>query len=81
MRSVSGELTEDPQVIVEKLYKLANKHDIEFQGDHEKGFAKGKGFNVEYVVEGTMCTLTVTKKPMLIPWSLVERQLEKLFNS
>ncbi|MCG8535061.1 MAG: hypothetical protein MI808_08185 [Pseudomonadales bacterium] len=80
-RSVSGELKEDPRKIVEKLYELADKHDVEFTGDHEKGFAKGKGFHVEYVVEGTMCTLTVTKKPMLVPWALVERQLEKLFNS
>jgi len=58
----------------------SKKHDVEFSGDVEKGYAKGKGFHVEYVVLGESCTLTVTKKPMLIPWSLVEHQLEKLFN-
>lgn len=79
-RSVTGQLKEDPQEIVQKLYKLAKKHDIEFEGDTCTGFAKGKGFHVEYTVEGTECTLTVTKKPMLIPWSLVEAQLEKLFS-
>jgi len=80
-RSVTGELKENPDVIVQKLYKMAQKHDVEFQGDSATGFAKGKGFHVEYKVEGTMCTLTVTKKPMLIPWALVESQLEKLFNN
>lgn len=80
-RSVTGQLKEDPAEIVERLYKLAHKHDIEFQGDTVKGYAKGKGFHVIYEVAGLSCTLTVTKKPMLIPWGLVENQLEKLFNN
>ena len=80
MRSVTGELPEDPQVIVDKLHELADHHNIEFKGDIESGYAKGKGFNIEYVVNSTQCTLTVTKKPLLIPWCLVENQLEKLFN-
>ncbi len=80
-RSVTGELKEDPKLIIEKLYHLAGKHDVEFEGDDEKGYAKGKGFHVNYVIVGTSCTLTVTKKPLLIPWTLVEHQLEKLFNS
>ena len=78
-RSVTGELPIAPEIIVEKLKELAVKHDVEFAGDIEKGFAKGKGFHVEYVVRGTRCTLTVTKKPLLIPWALVEAQLHKLF--
>lgn len=79
-RSVTGRLKEDPKVIVERLVRLADKHDVEFEGDSENGFAKGKGFHVEYIVIGESCTLTVTKKPLLIPWALVESQLEKLFN-
>lgn len=78
-RSVTGELPIGADVIVEKLRELAVKHDIEFCGDVDKGYAKGKGFHVEYVVRGTSCTLTVTKKPLLVPWSLVEAQLHKLF--
>lgn len=79
-RSVTGELPIEAEVIVEKLRELAVKHDIEFSGDVETGYARGKGFHVEYVVVGMRCTLTVTKKPLLIPWSLVESQLHKLFN-
>jgi hypothetical protein len=80
-RSVTGELKDDPGLIVERLHKLARKHDIEFKGDSLQGYAKGKGFHVEYAIEGVSCTLTVTKKPLLVPWSLVESQLEKLFNA
>ncbi len=79
-RSVTGDLPMGVEVILVKLRKLAVKHDIEFNGDTEKGYARGKGFHVEYVVVGSQCTLTVTKKPLLIPWSLVESQLHKLFN-
>lgn len=79
-RSVTGELPISADVIVDKLKELAVKHNIEFSGDVDKGYAKGKGFHVEYVVKGTSCTLTVTKKPLLVPWSLVEAQLHKLFN-
>lgn len=78
-RSVTGELPIGAEVILEKLEKLAVKHDIEFSGTTEKGYAKGKGFHVEYVIVGSSCTLTVTKKPLLVPWALVESQLHKLF--
>lgn len=78
-RSVTGELPVAADVILEKLQELSVKHNIEFSGDVEKGYAKGKGFHVEYVVRGTSCTLTVTKKPLLVPWALVEAQLHKLF--
>lgn len=78
-RSVTGDLPIAPEIIVEKLQELAVKHDVEFAGSVERGYAKGKGFHVEYVVIGTRCTLTVTKKPLLIPWGLVEAQLHKLF--
>ncbi len=77
--SVSGELPLPVEELLEKLYELAGKHDVEFQGDNHKGYAKGKGFHVHYVIDGNQCTLTVTKKPLLVPWSLVERSLKKLF--
>ncbi len=79
-RSVTGQLPDSAEVVIAKLKKMAVKHDIEFSGDTSKGYARGKGFHVEYVLQGTQCTLTVTKKPMLVPWSLVESQLHKLFS-
>lgn len=79
-RSVTGQLPEPADVIVEKLKKLAVKHDIEFAGDVVRGYARGKGFHIEYRVEGVSCTLTVTKKPLLVPWAMVESQLHKLFS-
>ena len=77
-RTVSGDLKEDPAEIVARLEKLAAKHDIEFNGDTEAGYAKGKGFLVEYQVQGRFCTLTCKKKPMLLPWSVVENAMNKV---
>lgn len=78
-RSVSGELPMPIEEAIEKLEHLAEKYSVQFKGDKNKGFAKGKGFHITYEMQGKHCTLTVTKKPVFIPWSVIEKQLAKLF--
>lgn len=78
-RSVTGTLPESVEVLIAKLEKAAKKHDIHFEGNNTHGFAKGKGFHVKYQVDGEQCTITVSKKPFLIPWSVVEGALAKIF--
>lgn len=78
-RSVTGPMPESADVVIAKLRKLAVKHNVEFVGDTLQGYVNGKGFHLKYVINGMQCTLTVTKKPLLVPWSLVESQLHKLF--
>ena len=78
-RSITGTLPESPEVLIGKLEKAAKKHDIHFEGDNSHGFAKGKGFLVKYQIAGDQCTLTVTKKPFIVPWGVVERALAKIF--
>lgn len=77
-RSVSGPLPMPVEELLEKLQFLAGKHEVEFVGDHHQGYAHGKGFRIEYRVEGKDCTLTVTKKPLFVPWRAVEKALAKL---
>ena len=79
-RSVVGQLKEDPEVVVQKLRRLAKKNNIKFEGDECTGKAEGKGFVANYRVEGRECTLTVTKKPMLVPWGVVEKAIAKVFD-
>lgn len=78
-RSVTGPLPESAEIIVFKLEKLAIRYDVEFRGDIQRGYARGKGFHVDYVIIGELCTLTVTKKPLLVPWSMVEKALSRVF--
>lgn len=78
-RSVTGELPIPVEEALEKLQELATKYSVEFKGDKKTGYAKGRGFHISYEMEGKNCTLTVSKKPLFIPWGVIEKQLEKLF--
>ncbi len=75
---VTVELKEDTKEFLDKLCKWATDNSIEFQGDTEKGYAKGWGFHAEYIVDGDQYTLTVKKKPLLVTWSMVEDGLKKI---
>lgn len=77
-RSVTGTLPDSVEVLLDKLEKFADKNNIHFEGDSAEGQAKGKGFNIKYHVTGDQCTLTVTKKPLLVPWSVIEAALAKV---
>ena len=80
-RSITGRLPESADVLVQKLRDSAKKHDVHFEGDNTYGIGKGKGFIIKYHVEGDRCTVTVTKKPFLVPWSVVEGMLAKMFKN
>jgi hypothetical protein len=78
-RSVTGPLPDTADVVIGKLRALAERHDVEFEGDVFKGYANGKGFHITYLIAGADVTVTVTKKPLLVPWSVVEKALDRLF--
>lgn len=78
-RSITGELPMPVEQLLEKLQFLAGKHDVKFVGDQQQGYAQGKGFHIDYFIEGKQCTLTVTRKPIFVPWKAVEKALSKLF--
>lgn len=78
-RSVTGELPIPIEEALEKLHSLAKRYSVEFHGDKNTGFAKGRGFHVTYEMEGNNCTLTVLKKPIFIPWNVIEKQLARIF--
>lgn len=78
-RSATGPLPDTAEVVIAKLRALAEQHDVEFVGDTLKGHAAGKGFHITYLIAGTDVTVTVTKKPLLVPWSIVEKALARLF--
>lgn len=78
-RSVTGTLPEPAETVIYKLERAAVRYEVEFKGDVNNGYARGKGFHVEYTIVGELCTLTVTKKPMLVPWSVVEKALARIF--
>jgi len=77
-RSITTVLPESVEVLLEKLHHMAHKHEFLVEGDVHAGFAKGKGFHIDYKVLGESCTLTVLKKPLFVPWVAVEKMLAKM---
>ena len=63
-RSVTGPLPEPAESVVYKLEKLALRYEVEFKGDVSAGYARGKGFHVDYVIMGELCTLDLFEEVM-----------------
>jgi len=77
-RTITTILPESVEILLEKLHRMAHKHEILVEGDVHAGSAKGKGFHINYNVIGEHCTLTVLKKPFFVPWAAVDKALSKL---
>ncbi|MDP7079027.1 MAG: hypothetical protein QF415_03995 [Candidatus Undinarchaeales archaeon] len=72
-------VTGDPKTLFERIRKHLTAYGIELSGDTGHGAFEGKGIAGEYTVTDNVVTVTVTKKPPLVPCSMVERELRKLF--
>ncbi|MDJ0863832.1 MAG: hypothetical protein QNJ82_16530 [Gammaproteobacteria bacterium] len=73
-------LNEEPAALVERARKLAEGAGAEFSGDASSGCFSAKGVEGEYAVEGNSITVTVTRKPLAAPWSLVESKVKAFFS-
>ena len=73
-------LKEEPAVLVERARKLAEDSGADFSGDASSGRFAAKGVEGEYAVEGDTITVTVTRKPIVAPWSLVETKVKEFFS-
>jgi hypothetical protein len=49
------------------------------EGDEKAGTFAGKGVEGEYSVEGDQVTVTITKKPALAPWPIIENIVKDFF--
>jgi len=52
----------------------AEQHRIQFNGDERAGACSGHGFSGQYTIVDRTITVTIDKKPMFIPWSLIEQK-------
>jgi hypothetical protein len=61
--------------------ELSKQSGLEFQGDEHSGRLSGKGFAGSYELTrestGTRISLTITKKPFIVPWGMIESAIEK----
>jgi hypothetical protein len=48
-------------------------------GDEKAGTFSGRGVEGSYAVEGDRVTVTITKKPALAPWPIIETIVKDFF--
>ncbi len=74
-------ITEDPQQLISKVKLIASEKGINVTGDHQQGSLSGKGVDANYLLEDSTLTITVQKKPMIVPWTMVEKMVANFVES
>jgi len=78
-------MNRDADSFVEDVRDLVEDYDGVFTGDNKKGEIKlqYKSWRIEgnYRIEGEDCHIEVTKKPLLVPESLIKKALEEILAS
>lgn len=81
-KTFSFNVKSTPEELFQILKKTAeNTNGIEFTGNEKAGAGKGKGFEGSYKMQkknnSNQVDITITKKPWIIPWSLIETKLSE----
>ena len=69
----------DAVALVNKAQAAATTYAATFSGDISSGSFSGRGFDGSYTIIENMATVTITKKPFIVPWILVESKVRGFF--
>jgi hypothetical protein len=72
-------ITIEPDKLVAKAKKAAEESGVTFSGDSKKGCFRGSGIAGDYSLEGETAIVTITQKPFLASWSLIETKVKEFF--
>ena len=68
--------------ILERAQTEAQKFGVIFAGNEYYGrFTNNRNVDGNYQVSGNRVVVTVVRKPMLAPWSVVEQQIREFFSA
>jgi hypothetical protein len=70
-----------PKEILEKVKVEAGRNGLFFDGDETKGGFSGHGIEGNYEICDGILKLTVSKKPLIAPWSLIESKVRSYLSS
>lgn len=71
----------DPKEILDKVKIEASRNGLFFNGDEARGNFSGHGIEGDYEFCDGILRLTVSKKPLIAPWGLVESKVRSYFAS
>ena len=57
----------------------ASKNGVDLNGDESAGTFSGRGIEGAYAVSGSVISITINRKPALVPWGMIEQRLKDFF--
>jgi hypothetical protein len=69
----------DATSLLNRARTVAASNGAQISGDTNRGTFNGKGVAGNYSVSGNTVSVTISDKPALIPWGVVESQLRNFF--
>lgn len=77
-KSIKVKIFDHPDELISKAKEVAEKYGLQFLGDSERGLIKGFGIEADYRLQEDVLTVTVFRKPLLVPWTKVEQHVKTL---
>ena len=75
VKTFKARLNQTPDTLYSNAKKLAGEFGARFKGNSCSGNFSGFGVEANYRVVDGFSYITITKKPFIYPWSLVENQI------
>lgn len=79
MRTIHITLKHPPEQLIEQAKAAANKNGVTMLGDANTGCFSGSGVEGQYAVDGESLSITILKKPIIMPWVFIETAITEFF--
>ncbi len=76
-RKFEFKLDMDAETYVSEAKIASKKNGNIWTGDANKGEFGGSGVLATYTISGDIMEITITKKPLPLPWAMVEKGIKK----
>ncbi len=78
-KTITAPLNKDPVELVAQARQKAGEKNASFNGDASQGRFTAMGVVGSYTIGDGEVNIEIIKKPLLIPWSLVEKTVRDFF--
>lgn len=78
-KTITAPLNKDPEELVAQARQKAGEKGASFDGDASQGRFNAMGVVGSYTIGKDAVNIEIIKKPLLIPWSLVEKTVQDFF--
>ncbi len=72
-------LTAPPEAVIAAAKIAAQKNGVAMEGDDTEGQFDGHGIKGSYAILDQILSVSITKKPLVMPWGMIEKTLTNFF--